>query len=75
MKLSILVGIIVVRYIALPILGVVIVKGAIHFSIIHHDPLYHFVLLLQYALPPEISISKFLEIIAIIHHFISFFVK
>ncbi|KAK7391639.1 hypothetical protein VNO78_20056 [Psophocarpus tetragonolobus] len=58
MKLSLVVGIIVVRYIGLPILGVAIVKGAIHFGVIHHDPLYQFILLLQYALPPAVSISK-----------------
>jgi len=70
MKLSLVVGIIVVRYIALPILGVGIVKGAIHFGLIHHDPLYQFILLLQYALPPAISISKFIKMIARIHRFI-----
>ena len=60
-------GITVIRYIALPILGVVIVKGAIHFGIIHHDPLYQFVLLLQYVLPP--ATSKLIKMIATIHHF------
>ncbi|KAH1037071.1 hypothetical protein AAZX31_20G188100 [Glycine max] len=62
MKFSLLVGIIVIRYIALPILGVVIVKGAIHFGIIHHDPLYQFVLMLQYALPPATSISTITQL-------------
>lgn len=72
MKLSLVVGIIVVRYIALPILGVGIVKGAIHFGLIHHDPLYQFILLLQYALPPAISISKLTMMIARIHRFICY---
>ncbi|XP_020222873.1 protein PIN-LIKES 3 [Cajanus cajan] len=62
MKLSLLVGILVIRYIALPILGVGIIKGAIHFGIIHQDPLYHFILLLQYALPPAISISTITQL-------------
>ncbi|XP_028220481.1 protein PIN-LIKES 3-like [Glycine soja] len=62
MKFSLLVGIVVIRYIALPILGVVIVKGAIHFGIIHHDPLYQFVLMLQYALPPATSISTITQL-------------
>ncbi|CAJ1976521.1 unnamed protein product [Sphenostylis stenocarpa] len=62
MKPSLLMGIIVVRYIALPIFGVVIVKGAIRSGIIHQDPLYHFVLLLQYALPPAISISTITQL-------------
>ncbi|WVY97931.1 hypothetical protein V8G54_030082 [Vigna mungo] len=62
LKPSVLVGIIVVRYIALPIFGVFIVKGAIRYGIIHQDPLYHFILLLQYALPPAISISTITQL-------------
>ncbi|XP_014513069.1 protein PIN-LIKES 3 [Vigna radiata var. radiata] len=62
LKPSVLVGIIVVRYIALPIFGVLIVKGAIRYGIIHQDPLYHFILLLQYALPPAISISTITQL-------------
>ncbi|XP_047180068.1 protein PIN-LIKES 3-like [Vigna umbellata] len=62
LKPSVLVGIIVVRYIALPIIGVFIVKGAIRYGIIHQDPLYHFILLLQYALPPAISISTITQL-------------
>ncbi|XP_047160032.1 protein PIN-LIKES 3-like [Vigna umbellata] len=56
-KISVLFGIIVVRNIAMPVLGVAIVKGAVHFGIIHHDPLYEFVLMLQFALPPAVAIS------------------
>ncbi|TKY58416.1 hypothetical protein E2542_SST15477 [Spatholobus suberectus] len=44
-------GIIAVRYIFLPLLGVAVVKGAIHLSLVHSDPLYQFVHLLQFALP------------------------
>ncbi|KAK7391642.1 hypothetical protein VNO78_20059 [Psophocarpus tetragonolobus] len=62
MKLSIIVGIITVRYIALPIVGVAIVTAATHFGIIHHDPLYQFVLLLQFALPPAVSISTITQL-------------
>lgn len=45
MKLPLVVGIIVVRYIALPLFGVAIIKGAIHVGIIHHDPFYQFFLI------------------------------
>ncbi|XLU71382.1 hypothetical protein S245_030435, partial [Arachis hypogaea] len=62
MKVPLLLGILVVRYIALPMLGVCIVKGAIHFGLINHDPLYQFMLLLQYALPPAISISTITQL-------------
>ncbi|KAI4352169.1 hypothetical protein L6164_006447 [Bauhinia variegata] len=49
MWLGSIVGIIVVRNIALPILGIGIVKGAAH----------QFALLLQFALPPAVAISTF----------------
>lgn len=58
MKISLIVGINIVRYIALPLAGVGIVKGAVHVGLIHPDPLYQFVLLLQFALPPAVAISK-----------------
>lgn len=56
-QLSLILGIIAVRNIALPAIGVAIVKGAIHFGLIHGDPLYQFLLLLQFALPPAVAIS------------------
>lgn len=53
------VGIIAVRYIFLPVLGVLVVKGAIHVGLVQSDPLYQFILLLQYALPPAMNIGNF----------------
>ena len=58
MHLPIVGGIVLVRYIALPAIGIGIVKGAIHFGLIHPDPLYQFVLLFHFAVPPAIAISK-----------------
>jgi len=54
-----LVGIVTVRYIFLPLLGVAAVKAAIHLSLVPSDPLYQFVLLLQHALPPAMNIGIF----------------
>lgn len=56
---SVIIGIIVVRYIALPLLGIVIVRGAHHFGMVGSNPLYQFVLMLQFALPPAMSIGMF----------------
>lgn len=53
----IIVGIIIVRYIALPLMGIAVVKGAIHFGLVHSDPLYQFILLLQFAVPPAMNIG------------------
>ncbi|KAK7386586.1 hypothetical protein VNO78_26919 [Psophocarpus tetragonolobus] len=56
------VGIVAVRYIFLPLLGVVVVKGAILLSLVHSDALYQFVLLLQYALPPAMNIGTIAQL-------------
>lgn len=51
-------GIIAVRYIFLPVLGILIVKGAVVAGFVQsHDIFFQFVLLLQYALPPAVSIG------------------
>lgn len=59
---SLLLGIIVVRYIALPLIGIVVVKGAIRLGLVQHDPLYQFVLLLQFALPPAMNIGTITQL-------------
>ncbi|RDY09086.1 Protein PIN-LIKES 3, partial [Mucuna pruriens] len=56
------VGIVAVRYIFLPLLGVVVVKGAVHYGLVHSDPLYQFVLLLQFALPPAMNIGTIAQL-------------
>ncbi|KAL5707309.1 Protein PIN-LIKES 3 [Ranunculus cassubicifolius] len=61
-KMSLIVGIIVVRYVLLPISGVLIIKTAIRFGLIHSNPLYQFVLLLQYALPPAMNIGTMTQL-------------
>ncbi|EXB56256.1 Uncharacterized transporter [Morus notabilis] len=62
MKKSLVVGIIVVRYVALPLIGILVVKGAIHFGMVQSDPLYQFVLLLQFALPPAMNIGTITQL-------------
>jgi hypothetical protein len=71
-QFPIVVGIIVVRFIALPAIGIGIVKGAIHFGLIHPDPLYQFTLLLQFALPPAVAMSKLFN--KLNHFFLSIYV-
>ncbi|XP_050235425.1 protein PIN-LIKES 3-like isoform X2 [Mercurialis annua] len=57
MQKSIIFGIIVVRYVVLPSIGIFIVRGALHFGLIPPDPLYQFVLMLQFAVPPAMNIG------------------
>ncbi|XP_054805437.1 protein PIN-LIKES 3-like [Prosopis cineraria] len=65
MQTSLIVGVIIVRFIALPAVGVGIVKGAVHFGWLHPDPLYQFVLLLQFALPPAVAISTMTQLFGV----------
>ncbi|KAM0942497.1 putative membrane transport protein [Dioscorea sansibarensis] len=60
-QVSIIVGIIIIRYLALPLVGIGIVKAAIHLGMVHPDPLYRFVLLLQYAVPPAMNITSMIQ--------------
>ncbi|KAL9171786.1 hypothetical protein ABFS82_03G003200 [Erythranthe guttata] len=59
---SIIFGIVFVRYVAMPLIGIVIVQGAIRFGIVHDNPLYQFVLLLQFALPPAMNIGTITQL-------------
>ncbi|KAI8014628.1 Protein PIN-LIKES 3 [Camellia lanceoleosa] len=59
---SIIAGIIVVRYIALPLIGITIVKGALFFGLVEANPLYQFILLLQFALPPAMNIGTITQL-------------
>ncbi|CAJ1948099.1 unnamed protein product [Sphenostylis stenocarpa] len=63
-QLPLIVGIAVVRCIVLPAIGVGIVKGAVHLGLIHPDPLYEFLLLLQFAVPPAVSLSTITQLFA-----------
>ncbi|XP_019446919.1 PREDICTED: protein PIN-LIKES 3-like isoform X2 [Lupinus angustifolius] len=56
------IGIIVVRYILLPLMGIGVVKGAIYLGLVQPNPLYQFVLLLQYALPPAMNIGTIAQL-------------
>ncbi|XP_074278649.1 protein PIN-LIKES 3-like [Silene latifolia] len=62
-KLTIIVGIIVVRYIILPLLGILVLKGAVRAGFVQsHDLLLQFVILLQYALPPALTIGTITQL-------------
>ena len=58
MQHSIIIAIGAIRYLFLPLLGIIIVKGAIHLGLVHSNPPYQFVLLLQFALPLAMNIGK-----------------
>lgn len=59
---SILIGIIIVKYIAVPLTGILVVKAAVKFGLVSNDPLYLFVLLLQFAVPPAMNIATITQL-------------
>ncbi|KAL8149991.1 hypothetical protein AgCh_006849 [Apium graveolens] len=60
---SMVIGVIVARYIALPLIGTLVVKTAVRLNLVHADPLYQFVLLLQFAVPPAMNMGKSITLI------------
>lgn len=58
-------GVVAVRYILLPLLGTVLVKAAVRFGVIRPDPLYQFILLLQYAVPPAMNIGTITQLFGV----------
>lgn len=54
---SVIFSVLAVRYLALPLVGIAVVKGALRLGLVHDNPLYEFVLLLQFALPPAMNIG------------------
>ncbi|CAH8389950.1 unnamed protein product [Eruca vesicaria subsp. sativa] len=62
MHKSVIMGVLVVRNVVLPISGVVIVQGAHHLGLITSEPLYQFVLLLQYVVPPAMNLGTMTQL-------------
>ncbi|KAI8536725.1 hypothetical protein RHMOL_Rhmol10G0279300 [Rhododendron molle] len=58
----VIIGVNVVRYIALPLCGILVVKGARYLGLVGSDALYEFVLLLQYALPSAMTIGTITQL-------------
>ncbi|KAK9948227.1 hypothetical protein M0R45_003813 [Rubus argutus] len=61
-KIPVLLGIIIVRYILLPVIGIWIVKGAGQLGFLPPDPLFKFVLMVQYTLPPAMNIGTITQL-------------
>lgn len=58
----VIVAIIGIRYVALPLIGVAAVKSARELGFLPPDPLYQYVLMLQFALPPAMSIGTMAQL-------------
>ncbi|WVZ65399.1 hypothetical protein U9M48_014770 [Paspalum notatum var. saurae] len=54
-----------IGYILLPLLGTALVNGAIRLGLIQPDPLYRFILHLQYAVPPAMNIGTIMQLFGV----------
>ncbi|KAL9245713.1 hypothetical protein vseg_019333 [Gypsophila vaccaria] len=61
-KIPVILGVILVKYILLPVIGVGVVKAADNLGLLPSDPLFHFVLLLQFTLPPAMNIGTMTQL-------------
>ncbi|XP_073295679.1 protein PIN-LIKES 7-like [Primulina huaijiensis] len=62
LKPSVIITVICVRYIILPVIGIGVVKAASHLGFLPSDPLFHFVLLIQFVLPPAMNIGTMTQL-------------
>ncbi|XP_059286661.1 protein PIN-LIKES 7-like isoform X1 [Lycium ferocissimum] len=61
-KSSTVIAVLSVRYIFSPLIGIGIVKAAANLGFLPADPLYHFVLMLQYTVPPAMNIGTMTQL-------------
>ncbi|KDP43785.1 hypothetical protein JCGZ_22412 [Jatropha curcas] len=62
LKPWIIVSVLFVRYVMLPAIGVWLVKGAAKFGFLPSEPLYQYVLMIQYTLPPAMNIGTMTQL-------------
>ncbi|KAL3630245.1 Protein PIN-LIKES 7 [Castilleja foliolosa] len=62
LNIGIVIAVILVRYIILPIVGVGVVQAASRLGFLPDDPLFHFVLMIQFTLPPAMNIGTMTQL-------------
>ncbi|KAL8532150.1 hypothetical protein ACS0TY_008676 [Phlomoides rotata] len=59
---KLVIAVIIVRYVILPMVGIGVVKAASHLGFLSSDPLYQFVLMIQFTLPPAMNIGTMTQL-------------
>ncbi|KAF5958144.1 hypothetical protein HYC85_005369 [Camellia sinensis] len=62
LKPIVIVAVICVRYVILPVIGIGVVKAADSLGFLPLDPLYRYVLMIQFALPPAMNIGTMTQL-------------
>ncbi|KAK1439252.1 hypothetical protein QVD17_05068 [Tagetes erecta] len=58
----IIIAILIVRYIFLPVIGIGVIRAAAALELLPSDPLFRFVLLVQFTVPPAMNISTMTQL-------------
>uniref|UniRef100_A0A0D9XGJ8 Uncharacterized protein n=1 Tax=Leersia perrieri TaxID=77586 RepID=A0A0D9XGJ8_9ORYZ len=62
LKRTVIIAIICIRYVILPVVGIAVVHAAYWVGFVPHDPLYRYVLMMQFALPPAMTIGTMAQL-------------
>ncbi|XP_058100052.1 protein PIN-LIKES 7-like [Magnolia sinica] len=62
LKASLVIGVTIVRYVILPLIGLAVVKAAGDLGFLSPDPLYRCVLMIQFTVPPAVSIGTMTQL-------------
>ncbi|KAL5205182.1 hypothetical protein ABZP36_033391 [Zizania latifolia] len=62
LKRTVIITIVCIRYVILPLVGMAVVHAAYAVGFLPHDPLYRYVLMMQFALPPAMNIGTMAQL-------------
>uniref|UniRef100_A0A0E0M4C0 Auxin efflux carrier family protein n=1 Tax=Oryza punctata TaxID=4537 RepID=A0A0E0M4C0_ORYPU len=62
LKRTVIITIVCIRYVILPLIGMAVVHAAYGVGFLPHDPLYRYVLMMQFALPPAMNIGTMAQL-------------
>ncbi|XP_006660956.1 protein PIN-LIKES 7-like [Oryza brachyantha] len=62
LKRTVIITILCIRYVMLPLIGMAVVHAAYGVGFLPHDPLYRYVLMMQFALPPAMNIGTMAQL-------------
>jgi auxin efflux carrier family protein len=59
LKRAVIVAILCVRFVLLSLIGVAVVRVVYELGFLSHDPLYRYVLMVQFVVPPAMNIGTY----------------
>lgn len=62
LKRAVIVAVLCVRFVLLPLIGIAVVRAAYGLGFLSRDPLYRYVLMVQFAVPPAMNIGTMAQL-------------